>query len=266
MAAFHCTMSRTMPTPIMHLALTEEILGGDDLPPALRRLLVAERGSFLLGNTAPDVQTVSGQTREATHFYAISRSRPKETTPPAYKALLAAHRELAHPARLPPAQAAFVAGYIAHIMWDELWLDDVFLPYFRHDWGTGRERAFLHNALRTWMDRQDLQRINGTVIHALRQAEPRGWVPFVTDAHLRGWQDWLVKQFGPGRRVQTAEVFAQRLGISVLALEAIIESPQQMEARVFSRIPRAALQSFHDQGYTRSVALLTWYLSELENA
>ena len=248
-----------MPTPVMHLALAEGILRGDILPSAIRRRLLEQRGPFLLGHTAPDVQTVSGQTREETHFYAI----PRTTDRPAHEVLFATHPALTHAEALPPAQAAFVAGYVAHLVLDELWLDCIYFPYFRRqEWGSRRERSFLHNVLRTWMDRQDQQQLNGSVVMALREANPQGWLPFVSDECLQAWRDWLVEQLGPGHSVQTAEVFAQRMGIPVVEVEAALRSPQQMEERVFRRIPQSVLQSFHDIGYERSVALISQYLGK----
>ena len=243
----------------MHLALAEEILGRADLPADVRRLLIGRRGSFLLGTTAPDVQTVSGQARDETHFYSIPRTSDRL----AHKTLFAAHPVLACAQPLPPAQVAFVAGYIAHLLLDELWLADIFQRYFLRDWAPLRERLFLHNVLRTWIDCQDQQRLNGSVVTALRKAEPRGWLPFVHDRCLRTWRDWLVEQLGPGRSVQTAEVFARRMGVSAAEVEAVLVSPQQMEERIFRRIPYAALQSFHDAGYERSVALIRWYVGDV---
>ena len=61
--------------------------------------------------------------------------------------------------------------------------------------------------------------------------------------------------------MQTAEVFAQRMGVSVAEVEAVLMSPQQMDARIFRYVPRLALQSFHDTGYAQSVGLITWYLT-----
>lgn len=246
-----------MPTPVMHLALAEEILRGDGLSPAVRRLLIQQRGPFLLGHTAPDVQTISRQGREETHFYTI----PRSTDRPASETLFAAYPTLARAETLPPARAAFITGYIAHLLLDELWLEDIFLHYFmRQEWASLRERLFLHNVLRTWVDARDQRRLDGGLVAALREAEPRGWLPFVGDEHLRAWRDWLAEQLGPGRGVQTAEVFARRMGVTVTKLEAILESPQQMEERIFCHIPRTALQSFHETGYERSVALIGWYL------
>ena len=252
-------MGHAVPTPVMHLALAEEILRGDALPPAIRRLLIRQRGPFLLGHTVPDVQTVSGQSRDETHFYSI----PPTTGRPAYEALFAAHPRLARAEALPPAQAAFVAGYIAHLLLDELWLYDIFQRYFLPDWGPLGERLFLHNVLRTWMDSRDQQRLNGSVAVALRWTEPRDWLPFVSDEHLQAWRDWLVEQLDPAHPVQTAEVFARRMGVSVAEVEAVLRSPQQMEERVFSHIPRAALRSFHEKGYARSGELIGRYLKHI---
>jgi hypothetical protein len=250
-----------MPTPIMHLALAEEMLRGDDLSPTARRLLILQRGPFLLGHTAPDVQTVSGQFRDETHFYTLPRTSDRQ----AHEALFTAHPALARAESLPPAQAAFVAGYISHLLLDELWLDCIFLPYFEgQEWGTRHERLFLHNVLRTWMDHQDQQRLNGTVATALREAEPHDWLPFVSDQELRAWRDWLVEQLGPGLVVQTAAVFARRMGVSAAEVEAVLNSPQQMEERVFRHVPRDALRAFHETGYARSVALIDRYLASID--
>jgi hypothetical protein len=248
-----------MPTPVTHLSLAEEMLRGDDLSPAARRLLLQQRGPFLLGHTAPDVKTVSGQGRHESHFYTIPRTSER----PAYELLFEAHPSLARAKSLPASQATFIAGYIAHLLLDEIWLDDIFRRYFLQDWGPLRERLFLHNVLRVWIDRQDQQRLNGSVAMALREVEPRNWLPFVSDEHLRAWRDWLVKQLSPGQSMQTAEVFAQRMGVSAAEMEAVSRSPQQMAERVFCHIPRAALQSFHDVGYERSVVLVERYIGKL---
>lgn len=248
-----------MPTPFMHLALAEKVLSGGDLPSAVRDLLIQQRGPFLLGHTGPDVQTVSGQSRDETHFYALPRTSDR----PAHEALFAAYPALARVEALPLAQVAFIAGYIAHLLLDELWLDDIFLCYFWKGWGTRRERVFSHNALRIWMDRRDQQQLNSRVIAALREAEPQGWLSFVGDGDLRAWRDWLVEQLCPGRSVETVRVFAHRMGVPEAELEAVLASPRQMEERVFSHIPPAALASFRETGYARSILLIDWYVSKL---
>jgi hypothetical protein len=248
-----------MPTPATHLALAEEILCRNDLSIATRRLLTERRGPFMLGHTAPDVKTVSGQRREACHFYTIPRTSDR----PARDALFDAYPSLARSDALSRSQAAFVAGYMAHLVVDEVWLDDVFERYFLQDWGPLRERLFLHNVLRTWVDDRDQAKLNGNVAQVLRKTEPHDWLPFVDDQHLRMWRDWLVVQLTSGQRMQTAEVFARRMGIRAEEVEAVARSPQQMEERVFRYFPRSALAAFRETAYESSITLLDSYIGGL---
>ena len=48
-----------MPTPVQHLAIAEQLLRDSTLPGSIRDRLLEQRGAFLFGNTAPDVQTVA---------------------------------------------------------------------------------------------------------------------------------------------------------------------------------------------------------------
>jgi hypothetical protein len=213
----------------------------------------------MLGHTAPDVKTVSGQKREESHFYTIPRTSDR----PAYLALFDTHPELARANALSPSQAAFIAGYVAHLLLDELWLDDVFQRYFLQDWGPLGERLFLHNVLRTWVDLRDQARLDGTMAQALEQAEPDDWLPFVDDEYLRGWRDWLVVQLAAGHRMETAKVLADRMGVPAAEVEAVVQSPEEMERRVFQHFPRSALEAFRERGYRQSVMLVEWYVGRL---
>jgi len=60
-----------VPTPFYHLNIAEELLEHLGLPPAITDLINTYRFTFLFGNVAPDVQVISGQTRESTHFYIL---------------------------------------------------------------------------------------------------------------------------------------------------------------------------------------------------
>lgn len=257
-----------MPTPATHLALGQQMLHSgqqmlhqDDLSPAARHLLDRWEGPFLLGHTAPDVKTISGQRREESHFYTI----PRTSDYPAYRILFDMHPELARADLLSPPRAAFVAGYIAHLLLDELWLDDVFERYFLQDWGPLGERLFLHNVLRTWVDLRDQARLNGTAAQALQRAEPDDWLPFVDDEHVRRWRDWLVEQLTAGHRMETARVLADRMGVPAAEVEAVVQSPEQMERRVFQHFPKSAMDTFCEKGYRQSMMLVNWYVGRSAN-
>lgn len=248
-----------MPTPIEHLIIADEILTSPAF--TLRTQLDGDdtlRGAFLFGHIAPDVRVISRQLRRATHFFRV----PPTNHRPAHKRMLAAHPALAQPVTLPAAQAAFLAGYLAHLLLDELWIREIFLPIFGPDqtWGDQRERILLHNALRAWLDRRDWPRLPNDLGDLLRQVQPQGWLPFATDADLCRWRDLVADQFEPGATIRTVELFANRARIPDAEFFALLE-PDVMEERIFSRISPATLQAFHRRAIARSHDLIIRYLN-----
>jgi len=247
-----------MPTPINHLIMARELIESGRLAASGQRLLEAERGPFLLGHTAPDVQTVSGRPRHETHFYTI----PPTSDTPAYRALLTTHPELAQADCLAPPQAAFLAGYLAHLLVDEKWWREIFHPFFGPQvrWATWEERLFLHNVLRTWLDEQDQARLDGGEALVLSTAEPRGWLPFVRDEDLRAWRDLLIEQLRPGQQIHTAKVFASRMHLPVEAMETALNSPKRM-AQIFQHVPLARLETYRAEALHYSADLINEYLA-----
>jgi len=226
-----------VPTPFYHLQVAAA------LPAALHA--PGAHGAFLFGNTAPDVQTLSGAARSATHFFDM----PVASTPRAVHSLLHAHPQLAAPG-LAPAQRAFIAGYLAHLTLDELWLQEIFQPVFgpQADWENFSERLFLHNVLRTYLDQRDRPLLPAGIAALLAAAEPAGWLPFASDAHLCSWRNFLVQQLQPGAAAQTVAVFAERMGRTPQEFEALLQSPAALHARIFSRISVAQLADFQLRG------------------
>ena len=223
-----------MPTPFTHLAAAAELLAIPGLASDARAALQVDWPAFLFGSTAPDVQTISGQSREATHFFSV----PLRGAPAAGPRLFAQYPALAIRAALPPPQAAFIAGYLAHLVFDQLWVRDLFEPYFGEApaWGTFHERLYLHNVLRAQVDADDLGRLTPAIGAQLQAALPDGWLPFVDSHHLRAWRDLIADQLSSGAG-RTVEVFAQRNRVDPQEFAALLASPEQMATRVFSHLP-----------------------------
>jgi hypothetical protein len=249
----------TVPTPFNHLVLARQLLNSSGLSPAVCAALAAEWPAFLFGNIAPDAQTVSGQPREATHFFPV----PLGDAPPAHEALFARHPELARPDHLPPARAAFLSGYLAHLELDQLWISDIFDPVFgpRQTWGNFRERLYLHNVFRAHWDAQDLPRLPLSTGDGLRAARPANWLPFVGDGHLQRWRDLVADQLAPGAAARTVEVFARRMGADPAAFAALVNSPAEMERRVFARVAPARLAQFCADGLARCAERIHAYFN-----
>jgi hypothetical protein len=242
-----------MPTPFTHLAAAAEMLAGPALAPELSAALRADLPAFLLGNIAPDVQTVSGQPREATHFFPV----PLRGAPPAPQRLFRDHPSLGWRRALLPAQAAFLAGYLAHLVYDQLWIAEIFEPVFgeAQAWGSFRERLYLHNVLRAHWDALDLARLEPGAAATLRGAAPAGWLPFVDDHHLRAWRDLVADQIGPGT-ARTVEVFAARMRVDPAEFAALLESPEALQRQVLDRIAPGALDAYRERARERSLAAI----------
>jgi hypothetical protein len=237
--------------------MAQEMLSSGRLSPPVLRVLRSTWGAFLLGITAPDVQTVSHQPRRTTHFYDI----PPRGDRPAHATFLVDHPSLARAQQLEDAHASFVAGYLAHLVADEAWWREVFDPFFglHAGWGEWEERIFLHNVLRTHLDRQDQARLNGDVAGSLASARPNHWLPFVEDEAIRSWRDDLVAQLQPGHHVRTAEVFAARMHLEAEVVEEALNTPQQMD-RIFRHASRSALRAYRTGVLHRSIEVINTYL------
>ncbi|RLT52884.1 MAG: hypothetical protein DWI68_01485 [Chloroflexi bacterium] len=138
---------------------------------------------------------------------------------------------------------------MAHLALDELWLREIFQPVFGPEagWETFGERLFLHNVLRTYLDERDRPTLPAGTAALLAAAEPAGWLPFASDTDLCSWRNFLVQQLQPGAPAQTVAVFAQRMGRTPQEFEALLGSPAELQARIFSRISEAQLNSFQSR-------------------
>jgi hypothetical protein len=213
--------------------------------------------AFRLGHTAPDAQTVSGQPREATHFFSVPMTDPR----PAHAVMFERFPELSRASQLDSARAVFLTGYLCHLALDQLWIRQIFQPVFGEtaEWATFRERLYLHNVLRTHLDELDLPQLANGVGTSLGRALPDGWLPFLADEALARWRDWLVEQLQPGASSQTLEIFARRMNRDPQELSALLASPDELDRLIFARLPQQDLAGFRAEGLAHSLGLAVEY-------
>ena len=248
-----------MPTPFFHLSLAQDLLKCPALAEPARAFLVSQRCAFLLGNTAADVQVISGQKRTATHFFDLP-IQPGDTPP--WERLLVLYPALGQPHLLDPQQAAFLAGYLCHLRADWDWVLEIFIPVFgpHCSWGTFRQRLYYHNVLRAYLDQQLLPGLRGSMGDCLSSVNPDGWLPFVASRHLQAWRDLLTPQFHPSAAAQTVEVFAARQGIPSTEYYDLINSETRMQAEIFGHIPCEQIEGYRQRLLVESAYLLESYL------
>lgn len=252
----------TMPNAQTHLAAVCDLLA----EPSLRASfpwLTADRvqAALLLGAISPDVRAISGHPREATHFFKI----PPGGERPAPTRLFAEWPALAAPAALGRQHAAFVAGYLAHLVMDEAWVEQIVMPdlYVRGmPWSVDHPNWRLYSLLMTYLEYRAAERLPGRVVELLAGAVPGSWLPFVADADLVAWREHVVSRIGGGARL-ISYVFAISNGLSPDELEAIVLSERRMADEVFSRVPRARLDAFGADAARRTRRVVADYLERL---
>lgn len=238
-----------------------ELLQHPSLAQSARRVLEEQKGEFLFGNTAPDVQVVSGQAREATHFFELP-IHPLDQ--PAWLRLQQLYPESGLAANMPPSRRAFMAGYICHLQADWYWVLEIFMPVFglRSKWETFGKRLYLHNVLRSYLDREFLPGLKNGATASLAHIQPAYWLPFVEDRYLVEWRDFLAGQLLPGASVQTVEVFAARQGISPDEYYRMLDSQEAMDREIFSRLPHNSLDLYRSQLVLQNIQFLNVYLGD----
>jgi len=251
-----------VPTPFYHLSVAEELLTHPALPAASRTFFLQHKGAFLLGNTAPDVQVISGQLREVTHFFNLPI---RASDQPAWKKCLLEHPSVANSPELPAEQAAFLVGYLCHLQADWFWVKEVFAPVFglHSSWGTFPQRLYLHNVLRAYLDREILPHLGNGTSSYMQAATPEKWLPFVEDAFLWQWRDLLAAQLLPDAQVLTVEVFARRQDIDPREFQRLLDSEERLEAEIFNHIPRSTLGLYRQRLVERNLALIRSYLGKM---
>jgi hypothetical protein len=249
-----------MPNAHTHLAAASEVLARPDFTAAVSWLTgEAERAAFLLGSISPDVRAVSGQPREETHFFTIPSPPDHRAVP----AMMAAWPTLADASHLDHAQAAFIAGYITHLIMDELWVDDIVMEYIYVDaepWGTHHSGWWLYSLLMTYLEYQAAPTLPADTAQMLKRAQPHDWLPFVKDRDLKRWRSIIAKMITTDGARRTSVLFAHSNNITPKKLEAIVTSEDDMAREAWSIVPRARIDGFRALAVERSLEAVQNYL------
>lgn len=252
-----------MPNTHTHLAAVSTLLVPTALPSRIPWLAGPDvQAAFLLGAISPDVRVVSGHAREDTHFIPI----PPPEGVLAQDVMLVTWQELQPGSVRESAHAAFVAGYIAHLIMDQTWLDTVVMPGLFIDgieWGTGHPNWRLYGILMTYLEYRGAQRLPPHITPLLAQASPNRWLPFVEDRHLIQWRDHVVQTIQTDGARRTSQIFARSCGLSAEALEAIVLSEERMTVEAYSVVSPLRLQQFEAETDRRTQNAVIEYLSQI---
>ena len=199
-------------------------------------------GYFLLGSTAPDMRAITKRSREHYHFAPLDFEQVGDGA----RALLEYNPHLAG---LSGSRAAFVAGYISHMVLDECWITGVFRPAFGDAGAAPDARGLvLDRALQLELDR----RTNGVgeYLGLMRDAATPLGLGFVSDEEVTQWRSWVVEFLERDFSWERLRFMARRIARGdeahpayAAADELLRSTPESLEA-MFEVVSRDELEAF----------------------
>src|SRR5712692_3844124 len=176
-----------MPPLALHAAIAKEVADSLCLP-----ALDDERGSLYMGATAPDIRVITRWEREQTHFFDLSNFEEQS----GIAGFFSSYPDLARPALLNAPTAAFVGGYITHLVMDEAWINTIYRPHFgeRSELGGGLRANVMDRALQFSIDsgrRQD-RNLMLHILDAITRVDLALDVGFIDYETLRRWRELML--------------------------------------------------------------------------
>jgi hypothetical protein len=173
-----------MPHLVFHMSVARELAGRLKSP-----IIDGERGAYYMGSTGPDMHVLSGSQRHASHFFDLACVEKQDCI----EAFFDAYPDLRASKALSPRTAAFVGGYLTHLVIDEIWITDIYRPFFgpQSSLGGDAQANIIDRVLQYDMDLQ--RRQDREVMAEIRAALLAGpldvEVRFVDNAALERWRD-----------------------------------------------------------------------------
>jgi len=172
-----------MPPLGLHMTLARDIAGE-----LASTAVDAERGAYYLGATTPDIRVLTRWDRARTHFFDLNEFGHQSGA----EGLFAQEPALCDAGAVGAATAAFVAGYLSHLVMDESWICQIYRPLF------GERSALRDEVMSDVMDRvlqfeldrrerEDFAKI-GEIQDALAASAVEVSVDFIARETLLDWR------------------------------------------------------------------------------
>jgi hypothetical protein len=173
-----------MPSLGLHLTAARSLavdLGSD--------VIEADRGTFYLGATTPDIRVLTRWDRSRTHFFDLDDFEHQDGV----HRLFEQEPRLRDVTAVDASTAAFIAGYISHLVLDEDYITEVYRPLFGEKSDlSGEAMANVMDRLLQWeMDRRDRPDAESCsdIQQALAETAVEVTVDFIARETLIQWRD-----------------------------------------------------------------------------
>jgi len=251
-----------MPLIYLHLSIAKDAADRVGHP-----VLGSQLGSYLGGAISPDAHFVSSVSRSDTHFFDLQASECESGASSIFKA----NPDLASGNDIDAATRSFIAGYLCHLITDEIWTLDIYRPFFgsTSPLGGDIEANTLDRLLQYETDRWERQdRDKLELIRAqLCRWEPEVAIDFIDNGAIRDWLSFVcattAREVTPGDfRLFAQHFLISREKVGVEELEPFLESiPAKLNWAIEYVTPQR-LHAFREKAIERSAAAVGEYLNE----
>lgn len=165
-------------------------------------------GYFLLGSTAPDMHVITTENREKYHFSTLSVKKIGTSL----DNILAKFPELRNIREQNPETQAFFAGYISHLIADEIWINRIFRPFFGNK-SIYPDEIFgqlMDRAVQLDMDKQAWPILNNSLVY-IKNATNDLNINFIKNNILYKWREWITQFLSSDFNWQRLNFMAKRI-------------------------------------------------------
>jgi hypothetical protein len=240
-----------MPNLSAHLGIAKDAASRLNHPTVDRHL-----GAFLLGSVSPDIRIITRGKRDDTHFVNLDFQREGE----GLEGLFQLHPHLAQAAALTEPTRAFIVGYASHLFADELWILELYRPFFgnRDVFQDHLRGDLMDRALQLELDRREQLALGGleTLHPLLVKAEEDVEVGFISSSTMCEWRQWVEGALDWSFTWDRLRVMARRVGSRSKdpsedqlkeMVEEFLESVSHGLERIYQAIPRERVEAFRER-------------------
>jgi hypothetical protein len=250
-----------MPGLRLHLSVARKLAGD-----VSSTLIDEHRGAYYLGATTPDIRVLTRWDRERTHFFSLDDFGDQSGV----HRLFETEPALRDAAALDAETAAFMAGYISHLVMDEDYICQIYRPLFgeRSPLGGDAARDIMDKALQWDIERADEEgRASADEIRqALAETAVDINVEFIERDVLREWRNVSIEMVAQQPSIERFARFIARRIPHVhegddASLARFAEQVPDLLRRTWEHVGEERVQEYLHASRTRAMRAITEYLS-----
>ena len=224
----------------------------------------ADRGSYYLGSTAPDMRVLMRVDRRLTHFFDLADFEQQDSIARMFEE----HPRLGDAASLDVATCAFLAGYMTHLLMDEHYIQSIYRQFFGERSALGGDlwANVLDRALQYEMNRRELvdDAALGDVRTAIDASQSTVGVDFIDAALWPEWRDFtrgITHQQPDWERFpRVMHIHLRRAGFSDEAIEQVASDPPQVVHEAIEHVSEERLGRYLEEATELAFERLREYL------